>query len=106
MEQFSNDNCYAYRRYPEPDGTIYLQKDLMTEKQVEQLFDFCQILEAIIYADGRDFLIQHYGYTLLYEINNKSGWFDCSDIGEYKAHIKDYQKDMKRIEKGNDLKSE
>ncbi|HBU84425.1 MAG TPA: hypothetical protein DEF35_22690 [Paenibacillus sp.] len=101
MEQFSNDDCYAYRRYPEPDGTSYSLKDLMTEKKVEQLFDFCQILEAVIYDVGWDFLIQYYGYALLYEINNKSGWFDCSDMEEYKEYIEAYRNDMKRSEKRN-----
>ncbi|MCP1183710.1 hypothetical protein [Paenibacillus sp. 1781tsa1] len=101
MEQISDDACLAYRIYPEPHGTNYLQNDLMTTKQVEQLFDFCQILEAIIYDVGWDFLIQQYGYTGLYEINNKSGWFDCSYLEEYKSYIEAYRNDMKRIEKRN-----
>jgi hypothetical protein len=71
----------------------------MTTKQVEQLFDFCQILEAIIYDVGWEFLIQQHGYTELYEINNKSGWFDCSDLEEYKVYIEAYRNDTKRIEK-------
>lgn len=96
MGQISNNDCYAYCIYPEPHGISYFQKDLMTKEQVEQLFDFCQILEAIIYDMGWDFLIYHYGYPLLYEINNKSDWFDCSSLEEYKEHIKAYRNDIKK----------
>jgi hypothetical protein len=89
--------CYAYRIYPEPCGTIYFQKNLMTKEQVEQLFDFCQIMEAIIYDLGWEFLIDYYGYPVLYEINCRSGWFDCIDIEEYKEYIETYRNDTKNF---------
>jgi hypothetical protein len=88
--------CCAYRIYLEPAGTSYFQTDLMTKEQVEQLFDFCKILEAAIYDAGWDFLTSCYGYAALFEMNNKSGWFDCSDIEEYKDYIDSYRNDLKK----------
>jgi hypothetical protein len=96
MEQINNV-CFAYRIYPEPTGTSYFQDDLMTREQVEQLFDYCQILEAIIYEAGWEFLINHYGFRELFEINNNSGWFDCTDISEFKAYIESYRIDIKNL---------
>lgn len=101
IEQFSDNNCYAYRIYPEPTGTYYLRKDLITKEQVEQLFDFCQVLEAIIFDVGWEFLINYYGYPVLFEINSISGWFDCSDIEGYKEYIESYRNDIKKVNNGS-----
>ncbi|BFT72416.1 hypothetical protein [Paenibacillus sp. P36] len=81
----------AYRIYPEPFGTKYQYTDLMNKAIVEKLFDYCQILEAMISREGWDFLINYHGYQVLYEINEKSEWFDCEHlegfIFEVEAHI-------------------
>ncbi len=77
----------AFRIYPESKGTKYVAKDLNTEQDVEQLFDYCQILEASISKVGWEYLINHFGYEVLFKINNKSGWIDCVDIDEYKSEI-------------------
>ena len=80
----------AYRKYPEPDGTLFYKRDLKKENQVEMLFDYCQILEAIIFKEGWDFLIKKYGYEKLYQINIECGWLDSEDINEYKTDIESY----------------
>lgn len=97
MKRIDDNVCYAYRIYPEPSGTNYFQKDLMKREQVEKLFDFCQILEAIIYDIGWDFLIDYYGYPVLYEINSKSGWLNCTNLEEYKEYIDSYRNDNKKL---------
>ncbi|MBA2937217.1 hypothetical protein HZF08_02780 [Paenibacillus sp. CGMCC 1.16610] len=53
----------AYRIYPEPFGTKYQYTDLMNKAIVEKLFDYCQILEAMISREGWDFLI-HFASSL------------------------------------------
>jgi len=39
--------------------------------------------EKSITKAGWDFLIKHYGYEKLFELDKISGWFDCSNIGEF-----------------------
>lgn len=90
-------DCYAYRIYREPNGINYYQSDLITREQVERLFDYCQILEAMIFEKGWIFLINNYGYEDLFIINNKSGWFDCSDVEEFKEYIDSYRNDIKNL---------
>ena len=52
----------------------YGKEDLMNPQNVEELFDYCQILYADITKSGREFLIEYYGFQGLYEIDKKSGW--------------------------------
>ena len=52
----------------------YTKEDLMNPEKVEELFDYCQILEAYITKSGWRFLIDYYGYEKLYEIDKRSGW--------------------------------
>jgi hypothetical protein len=73
----------AYRIYPEPSGTEYQYSNLMNKAEVECLFDYCQVLEAMISRDGWKVLIDYYGFQGLYEINEKSGWFDCDNLEEF-----------------------
>ncbi|MDQ0899256.1 hypothetical protein [Paenibacillus sp. V4I7] len=70
----------AYRIYPEPFGTTYQYTDLLNRAIVEVLFDYCQILEAMISREGWNLLINYHGYQVLYEINEKSNWFDCENL--------------------------
>ena len=53
----------------------------------EELFDYCQILEAYISKKGWAFLIDYYGYEKLYEIDKKSGWFDDETLEKYIASV-------------------
>lgn len=53
----------------------YIKEDLSQVSKVEELFDYCQILEAYITKSGWDYLIHKYEYEGLYDIDQKSGWF-------------------------------
>lgn len=74
---------YLYPFVPNQDIKEYTKEDLMNPNKVEELFDYCQILEAYITKSGWEFLIQHYGYEKLYEINNKSGWLDADNLDDF-----------------------
>ncbi len=63
---------YHYTFVPNQDIKEYTKEDLMNPDKVEKLFDYCQILEAYITKSVWKFLIQHYRYKKLYEINYKS----------------------------------
>ncbi len=78
----------AYIIYPEPHGMEYFESDLRNSKQVIQLFDYCQILEAVINKEGWVYLIDKFGFEKLFEFNNISGWKDCESLSEYKLDIK------------------
>lgn len=65
----------AYRIYPLPNGTEYTEAELHDPRIVETLFDYCQILEAIITADGWRVLFEVHGADGLVAVNRKSGWF-------------------------------
>lgn len=50
---------------------------------MEKLFDYMQILLAVVSKEGWDFLIRKYGYERLFEINNRSGWIDSETLDEF-----------------------
>lgn len=50
---------------------------------VQQVFDYCQILEGHITYSGWLFLLKQFGYERLYDIDQKSGWFDSSSLEEF-----------------------
>ena len=68
------------------------KEDLLKPEKVEELFDYCQILEAYITKTGWQFLIESYGYDKLYEIDKRSGWLSDqsteSNLEEYIERIK------------------
>ncbi|KKO54659.1 hypothetical protein [Paenibacillus sp. DMB20] len=86
----------AFRVFPEPKGTIYYYSDLIDKEKVEQLFDYCQILEANIFKEGWELLITYHGFKTLFEINEKSGWFDCENLDEYKLYVESYLADISK----------
>ena len=80
----------AYYHYPfvqNQNYREYTKGDWMKPEVVEELFDYCQILEAYISKKGWAFLIDYYGYEKLYEIDKKSGWFDDETLEEYIASV-------------------
>lgn len=80
----------AYYHYPFVDNQNFIEytkEDLTVPSKVEELFDYCQILEAYITKSGWDFLIQYYGYDKLYQIDKKSGWFDAENLEEFQLCI-------------------
>lgn len=85
----------AYYFYPfEPNKNIseYTEEDLRDPKKIEELFDYCQILEGHITKAGWQYLIDTYGYERLYEIDKRSGWLsgrsDNDTLEEYIQWVK------------------
>lgn len=72
----------AWYRYPEPEGRSYSLAELHDVVTVEELFDYCQILLAIIHAAGWRELFHVHGEAGLLEINRRSGWFDDTNDGD------------------------
>lgn len=80
----------AFYHYPfvqNQDFREYTEEELSHASKVEELFDYCQILEAYITKSGWDFLIRRYGYEGLYEIDRRSGWFDAVSLEEFEQCI-------------------
>jgi hypothetical protein len=80
----------AYYHYPFVDNRNYreyTEADLSDSGTVEELFDYCQILEASITKKGWAFLIAHYGYEKLFEIDSISGWHLDDTLEEYIASV-------------------
>lgn len=61
----------------------YSKEELMNPSVVQQVFDYCQILEGHITYSGWLFLVKQYGYERLYDIDQKSGWFDSTSLEEF-----------------------
>ena len=90
----------AYYHYPfvqNQDYREYTRDELMKPEIVEELFDYCQILEAYITKKGWAFLIEYYGYEKLYEIDKKSGWLDDETLEEYISSVQ-YEIDISEEE--------
>lgn len=87
VQKNSHDKILAWRKYPKPLGSNYYNHSLGKEFYVKVLFDFCQILEATIFPEGWDFLLSNYGLKRLYEIDEKSGWFDRNSTEEWLESI-------------------
>ena len=65
---------YHYPFVPSTNVREYTAEELKDPETVEELFDYCQILEAGITRSGWRFLIGYYGYDKLHEIDKRSGW--------------------------------
>ena len=61
-----------------------------SQSLLERLFDYCQILEAYITKSGWLFLINHYGYEKLFEIDKRSRWFDEDTIESFIERVQYY----------------
>ena len=83
----------AFYVYPLPYGTKYGKKELSDRAKVLEIFDYCQILLGVIYKNGWDFLVHHYGYPELFLISKESGWLDCSTLEELIAQV-EHEKDI------------
>ena len=79
MTDHSAKELLAWRKYPEPDGTSYYAEHLQTDAQIVSLFDYCQILEAYITAQGWKFLFDRFGSKKLFQLAIQSAWFDEED---------------------------
>ena len=83
----------AYRIYPAPNGTIYSDENVKSIDDVIELFDYCQIAEAMISKKGWDYLVKKFSLPELYKANKVSDWFDCEKIEEFIAAI-EYEKSI------------
>ena len=77
----------AYMIYPLPNGRVRTEEDLRTPDDVERLFNACQIMEGMISKKGWDFLIAKFGMEGLYEIEQKSCWFNSDSFEEFVADV-------------------
>lgn len=87
VKKNNTDQLLAWKKYPLPRGGNYYNHSLQDEFDVRVLFDFCQILEATIFAEGWDFLLSKYGLTGLFKIDEISGWFDTDSKEEWLESI-------------------
>jgi len=78
----SGTEALAWYRYPEPQGRSYTVKHLRDPRFVQELFDYCQLLLAIIKPAGWRLLFETHGLDGLVEINRRSGWFDEETAAE------------------------
>jgi len=83
----SFDKLLAWRIYPKPLGSNYYEHSLKSESDIKILFDYCQINEAIIHAEGWKFLLTNFGVKKLFEIDKTSGWFDTEIKEEWLESI-------------------
>lgn len=81
------DKPLAFRYWPLEANEKYWENDLNNEEKVEVLFDYSQILEVVITNKGWSYLIQHYGFEKLFEIDKRSGWFECETLEEFKLCV-------------------
>ena len=78
---------YLYPFVENQKAIEYTRENLMNPAKVEELFDYCQICEGYITWTGWAFLISHYGYDGLYEIDKGSGWFDAENLEEFQLWV-------------------
>lgn len=86
-EVISKSEKLALKIHPKPEGNELFEADLNTEEKVLELFDSCQILESLIYSKGWEFLMNKFGLIKLYQIDQKSGWFDTENKKEWMGSI-------------------
>ena len=68
-------------------GPGYREEDLRDPALVEELFDYCQILYAVISKEGWDFLLSTHGLEDLYRIDCRSGWHDSPNLAAFRADV-------------------
>ena len=93
----------AFRIYPLPDGKIYTEEDINSLKDVEMLFDYCQIMEAMISRKGWNYPIDRFGMENLYEVEKKSEWFNSESFEEFICDV-EYEKERVAYEDEKDHK--
>lgn len=66
----------AHRIYPEPDGTDYFEIDFSSSSGLIEIFDYCQILEAVILKEGWRYLFTGLKVDEVVTCCRKSGWLE------------------------------
>ena len=77
----------AWRRIPKTKGENYTEKELCETQKVIELFDYCQILQAVIFDVGWKYLFEKYELKGIIGIDSKSQWLNDEDIGEWISSI-------------------
>jgi len=77
----------AYRIYPLPNGTIYTEEDVKTIDDVVDIFDYSQIMEAMISKKGWQYLIDKFGIDGLYQAEKISGWLDSQSVEDFMLDV-------------------
>lgn len=95
---------YMPKPYEKENVKEYTAEDLLDPEVVEELFDYCQILEGYITKSGWDYLISNHGYENLFQIDKKSGWIDSDNLEEYISDL-EYEKELGFRMKNRNIKS-
>ena len=79
--------------------TEYSALELSDPARVEELFDYCQILQGVISAQGWRYLLQVHGLAGLLDIDRSSGWLDAdealaADALKYQCLIAGYDPEL------------
>ena len=77
----------GWYQFPEPEGRGYWEEDLRDPALVKELFDYCQILYAVISKEGWDFLLSTHGLEELYRVDRGSGWHDSPNLDTFRADV-------------------
>ena len=77
----------AWRKHPDPNGTIYTAANLKDKGAVMAVFDASKTEEGYVTSSGWQFLFEHYGFKGLFEIDQVSDWLDTSDEGEWISRL-------------------
>ena len=72
-------NFLAAHGDPRAPLAVYSADELRDPKQVEELFDYCQILQGVISAAGWRHLLEVHGLDALLAIDRRSGWLDADE---------------------------
>lgn len=80
----------------------YSVDELRDPARVEELFDYCQILQGVITAQGWKHLLETHGLAGLLEIDRRSGWLDAdeseaADALKYQCLISGYDPETDRF---------
>jgi hypothetical protein len=74
-----NSHFLAAHGFPGAAMNEYSAMELSDPGRVEELFDYCQILQGVISARGWRYLLQTHGLAKLLEIDRSSGWLDADE---------------------------
>jgi len=82
--------------------TEYSAHELHDPACVEELFDYCQILQGVITAAGWRYLLDIHGLDALLAIDRRSGWLDADqatapDALKYQCLIAGYDPEADRF---------
>ena len=78
---------FGWTKFPEPEGTVFDQKDFEDKDKLVELFNYCQQGLGIVKSEGWQYLILEYGIEGVLEIDQQSKWLWEEDKGEWLCNI-------------------